>query len=86
MKPRSYRPSNGSEGEWFLGRFCHRCVKDSEGKPCSILGRTFTYNETDKRYPKEWIEDADGPRCTAFSDHKTPPLSIIRDPRQEILI
>jgi hypothetical protein len=78
-----YRPSNGSEGDWFMSRFCHRCVKDSESKPCRILGRTFALDVDDKGYPREWItDDAHGPRCTAFADHEKPKPTIIRDKRQ----
>ena len=83
---RLYRPSNGSEGEWFMSRWCDRCVKDSEAKPCRILGRTMAFDTRDKEYPGEWIEDGNGPKCTAFSDHVKPPLSIIRDKRQETLL
>lgn len=85
MKP--YRPSNGADGDWFMSLFCNRCVKDTAAHPCSILSRSMTFYETDKRYPRELVEDDEnGPQCTAFADHRNPPLSIIRDPRQEILI
>ena len=79
---RLYRPSNGSEGDGFMSRWCEKCVKDSESKPCRILGRTMAFSVDDKLYPREWIEDDNGPRCTAFSDHVKPPLSIVRDKRQ----
>ncbi len=82
----SYRPSNGSEGDLFMAHWCERCVKDTPSKPCRILGRTLALGIDDKAYPREWITDRDGPRCTAFSDHVQPPLTIIRDKRQQTLL
>lgn len=71
-----YRPSNGTEGEFFQEKFCQRCVKDracnkpnpdwSEG--CKILAATFANDIDDPDYPKEWIEDDEGARCTAFEE------------------
>lgn len=81
-----YRPSNGSEGEWFMSRWCERCVKDMPSKPCRIIGRTMALSVGEKGYPREWIEDDDGPRCTAFADRPKTPLTIIRDKRQEMLL
>ncbi len=83
---RLYRPSNGSEGMDFMARWCDKCVRDQPSKPCRILGRTMAFDLKDKQYPHEWIEDDNGPRCTAFSDHVKPPLSIIKDKRQEMLL
>lgn len=83
---RRYRPSNGDEGLWFMSMWCDKCVKDSESRPCRILGRTMAFNINDKEYPREWVEDDNGPRCTAFADHVKPPLTIIRDKRQEALL
>lgn len=72
-----YRPSNGTEGADFQGRFCDHCARDAvfretdyEGDPalgCQILADTFCFEVTDQEYPKEWIEDEQGPRCTAFT-------------------
>ena len=69
-----YRPSNGSEGEWFISRWCARCERERAyradpdgGEPCSILSRTFVFAADDPDYPREWREDGpSGPRCTAF--------------------
>jgi len=89
-----YRPSNGSEGEWFQSEFCEKCERDRyESKPCRILGRTMAFDIDDKQYPREWVRDAGewpgNPRCTAFvergAQHKERP-SIIRDKRQEPLL
>ncbi len=85
-----YRPSNGSEGEWFMSQWCDRCVKDTPSRPCRILGRTMVFDTRDKEYPHEWVHDAGqwpgNPRCTAFSDHVPAPLTIIRDKRQGALL
>lgn len=66
-----YRPSNGDEGDWFMSKFCWNCARGNleegaEGLPCGILGRALGYGIDDDEYPKEWIEDEHGKRCTAF--------------------
>jgi hypothetical protein len=77
-----YRPSNGTEGDIFMSRFCHRCARDvefrddpEEGVSCPILLAAFAYYTSDPHYPKEWVRDEDaergliggkGARCTAF--------------------
>lgn len=67
-----YTPSNGTEAAIFWANWCERCAKDksmSEGKDwdlcepdevCDILSNSFV------KQVAEWIEDGDGPRCTAF--------------------
>jgi hypothetical protein len=86
-----YRPSNGSEGEWFTAAFCSRCDRDKrEDRPCTILGRTFAHDIDEPGYPKEWVHDAGkwpgNPRCTAFVERGSvklsEPSSTIRDKRQ----
>ena len=71
---KSYRPSNGSEGESFMAVFCNRCKKDADYEnPCEILGRSFWHQTGDPEYPAEWIMDDDGlsnPRCTAFEEKR----------------
>ncbi len=71
MKP--YRPSNGSEGEWFMGRYCENCHFDQkyqrtqDGKHgCKIIVYSFAYDIGHPKYPKEWVEDENGPRCTKY--------------------
>jgi hypothetical protein len=84
-----YRPSNGDEGMWFMDRFCDRCRRDDafqrgKGDSCPIAAATMIYEEDDPQYPKEWIEDDDGPRCTAYE-----PLDEaerITDARQTVLL
>lgn len=68
---RKYRPSNGSEGMDFTARFCDRCrrdqaFQDGTGDSCPIVAATVICDVDDPDYPKEWIEDEQGPRCTAF--------------------
>ena len=59
-----YRPSNGTEGDFFIAAQCGNCTKQDG---CRIVRETMRYHEDDIRYPKEWVSDADGnnPRCTA---------------------
>jgi hypothetical protein len=64
MQP--YRPSNGDEGEGFMCDWCYRCAKDRGRRQCDILTRSMAFDITDLEYPTEWIEEEDGPRCTAF--------------------
>ena len=76
-----YRPSNGSEGMEFEARFCDHCSRDAAFREnmdgadgCPILAAVFIYDVDQQQYPKEWIEDDNGPRCTAFTtDPIVPP-------------
>jgi hypothetical protein len=73
-----YRPSNGTEGQFFMEEWCLRCARDAafrNDKPehgCRILARTLLYDIDDPNYPKEWVRrsnDNEWPgsaRCTAF--------------------
>jgi hypothetical protein len=67
-----YRPSNGTEGEFFHAEFCYRCARygDPDGpiEPCRIQLNAMVHHTDEPEYPKEWVEDSDGsnPRCTAF--------------------
>lgn len=70
-KSEPYRPSNGCEGDWFMSQFCEQCAianldDDADDLPCSILGRALGYSIDDPEYPKEWVQDEHGKRCTAF--------------------
>lgn len=63
-----YRPSNGTEGEIFMSRFCARCKRDAKFQEtqdaedgCPILADSFFYGIDDPKYPKEWIIDPDAP-------------------------
>lgn len=63
-----YRPSNGSEGGWFMSRWCELCSRDSEANPCDIIAHSMLYEIGEPEYPREWVRDENGPRCTAFRD------------------
>lgn len=59
-----YRPSNGTEGDVFQGRFCERCTK---AETCDIPARSMAFDVTDAEYPREWVRDKAGNgTCTAF--------------------
>ena len=78
-----YQPSCGTEGMDFMDAFCFRCKRDAAYQAwdrngnkgprpdtCPILDATFLYRVTDPEYPKEWITDEAGPRCTAYEAEK----------------
>ena len=73
-----YRPSNGSEGMWFMGLFCDRCAHndyqdDGSGKSCEIFCNTMVYDVEDTEYPEEWQETHGSmPTCTKFEKEATP--------------
>lgn len=61
-----YRPANGTEGEAFEATWCQKCACDQpgeawEGPMCPILGEATAGGS-----PRQWLQDANGPRCTAF--------------------
>lgn len=65
-----YRPSNGTEGEFFMESHCYQCKHDDGGigeRVCEIIGNTMCYDIADPEYPVEWCYDTDGvPTCTKF--------------------
>ncbi|MFC4727105.1 hypothetical protein [Coralloluteibacterium thermophilus] len=68
-----WRPSNGTEGELFIGSWCAECSRDATGG-CSILSATFAHEVTDEAYPPEWQIGGDGqPRCSAWLALDDPP-------------
>lgn len=65
---KKYRPSNGSEGDWFIHTYCYNCIHENPAirRSCGILTRTFIHNTNEPEYPKEWIYDEHNePKCTA---------------------
>lgn len=88
---RLYRPSTGTEGACFQEEYCCNCARDlamngakdfDDCKPeelCQIIADTYAYDIGEPQYPKEWIEDENGARCTAF----VPVGAEIRPPRCE---
>lgn len=74
----AYQPSNGDEGERFMGMWCAHCTKDDldvdtgEGG-CPIIAYTMALDIGDPDYPKEWTYGPDGqPVCTAFDEALEP--------------
>ncbi len=60
----AYRPSNGTEGEMFMERWCYHCVHE---QTCGIILKTLLFDVEDLEYPGEWQYGTNGqPKCTAF--------------------
>ena len=73
--PKPYRPSNGSEFDWFHTKWCAPCIRDDmEDIQCPILLASFVNEPGDPDYPPEWQYSASGvPMCTGFqSDGEIP--------------
>lgn len=73
-EPKKYRPSNGTEGMWFISEFCEHCRRENPGdvetRKCKILTKTMLYDVNEKDYPKEWTYDEKGdPTCTKYEYH-----------------
>jgi hypothetical protein len=50
-----YRPSNGTEGEMFMSRWCDRCALDEgRGGTCDRVMRAMAYKPNEIAYPREW--------------------------------
>lgn len=85
-----YRPSNGTEGEIFMGQWCARCLRDKERREgdafagCDIITMTMAFDIDHPSYPKAWVQDDDGqPSCLEFtaedeSDQPLDPLAVVR--------
>ena len=58
-----YRPSNGTEGDWFMSHFCYQCAAYNI---CKIWPATMALGVNDPKYPKQWIETEEGAECTSF--------------------
>jgi len=93
-----YRPSNGTEGEWFMCEYCLNCIHenpDMDKKPkCKLMTASMCFDITEPEYPKEWCYDEnDKPVCTKFvkwdwgndgdpNDPDNPKAPIPEDPNQ----
>lgn len=71
MSREKYRPSNGSEGEWFVEEYCMQCLHcdpDPCGpKQCEILCATLVFGVDEPGYPKEWTyNEKNEPICTKW--------------------
>jgi hypothetical protein len=69
-----YQPSNGTEGDIFMSRYCFQCAKfphSSEAKnQCQIVLKTFAYDTRDKEYPNQWRYVNGRTTCTAFKSRE----------------
>lgn len=66
-----YRPSNGTEGDYFMAEWCDRCVNDDYDNDvyCHILGATMAFDKNEEGYPKDtWVYFNGKPTCLAFKD------------------
>ena len=73
---KKYKPSNGTEGEGFMGQYCYQCIherwvhameEDIEQDKCDILTRTMIHDINDPEYPSEWTYDDNGKAtCTKW--------------------
>ncbi|MGU3475709.1 hypothetical protein [Methylobacterium sp. D48H] len=66
-----YRPSNGSEGEYFAAVWCSGCSRRHgfAGQGCMIFVASMAHGINEPGYPEEWQYGADGqPGCTGFRD------------------
>lgn len=66
-----YRPSNGTEGCWFMSEHCEKCIHENPDpdhkKKCELITLVMCLDQDDKDYPREWTYDAMGePTCTKF--------------------
>ena len=90
-----YRPSNGTEGEYFFAAWCRNCQRDKamregcdlddcdDNERCNIIAATMAFQVDEDGYPQEWQYGEDGqPRCTAF----VPDGSAIPPQRDELTI
>ena len=52
-KLKKYRPANGSEGDWFMSRFCYQCSRDDMENDimCPIIGQTMALEVDDLGRP-----------------------------------
>ena len=74
-----YRPSNGTEGEYFFDAWCRKCQRDKamregcdlddcdDNERCDLIAASMAFDIDEDGYPKEWRYGKDGqPCCTAF--------------------
>lgn len=71
---KKYCPSNGTEGEYFMEKFCYQCIHDKfchtadhNDKMCDLIANAMAFDVNDDRFPREWTYDESGePTCTAW--------------------
>lgn len=69
-----YMPSNGSEGDAFMARWCENCANDKDDT-CDILTLAMCESTVE-----QWIYKDGKPCCTAYRSEEKPPIII--DPNQ----
>jgi len=85
-----YRPSNGTEGMWFMENHCDQCIHQhpdpDHPMQCDLIMRSMCYDQKDKEYPEEWTyTEAGEPTCTKYKhwdwgkEQNRVPGSISRD-------
>jgi hypothetical protein len=58
-----YLPSNATEGDLFMRKFCEKCYKYSN---CSIL-----FNSLIGKQSKKWVYDeSENPKCLSFQSER----------------
>ena len=80
-----YRPSNGTEGEYFMNEYCYRCAKDDPEKDilCPIIIASMGYDIEDEGYPSDtWVYFNEKPTCLAFRERGGDDGPEPVDPRQ----
>jgi len=73
-----YRPSNGTEGEYFEAQWCASCKKQPDmtdphfdGEWCEISVLMHAFDIDAPEYPKELVYDHKGkPKCKAYQHEK----------------
>lgn len=71
---RLYQPSNGTEGDIFLSKFCYQCIKfphshDAKNQ-CQISLDSMAWDIRDPEYPKQWRYVDGRPVCAAFKSRE----------------
>lgn len=69
-----YRPSNGSEGEWFHEQFCYQCSKFPRSQDaktqCSIFIMANLSSIDEESFPSDWRYVDGSPVCTSFKSRE----------------
>jgi len=73
-----YRPSNGTEGEYFFDSTCRGCIYDDDDNPCNIISLSMIYSEDEPEYPSELCYTQKGPTCTAYVNENSDEAEKIR--------
>lgn len=82
-KQELYMPSNGSEGEIFLEKWCGNCKKDSTFRKedaktmCPIFTKSLVEDNV-----KQWIYKDGIPTCTSFVHYQTKKQRIVKNQMQ----